>query len=120
MATVKWFYGDMYALPPKDRLSRTRSLVRMRAQGITYKLIGETLGYPPSQISKYLKVYERMYREEIASNFERLEKSLTTVDPDYAYMIDPRTVQQQMCALEIGREVFEDVLNQLANLPDTP
>ena len=83
---------------------------------MTYTRMEGFLGFPATQISKYVKPYLAKYRELVANNFAKLEQSLKYVDPDYAYMTDPRTVHQQMCALLMGGDEIISTLEQLTGV----
>ena len=112
------FSKEMYKLPYKERNIKTRSLVEMRKSGMTYQMIASILGHNQSSISQYLKVYEAQYDQTVRDNIDKIRESISTVDPDYAYMTDPRTVMQNMSAMHMGREVMFEALNALANLPE--
>lgn len=93
-----------------------QGLAKMRVGGMTYKNIAAFIGVSVPGVSNKLKPYEAQYRELIAMNRAKLEASLNRNDADYEFMVDPRTVTQQMCALLLGGEEVKAVLNQLMNL----
>ena len=117
MATVKHFYEYIYDLSYPVRMAHTRELVKMRVGGMSYKDIAAMIGvYRPDSVSKYLKHYEQLYRQEVRDNLQRLEDSIRTPDPDYVYMTDKRTVLQEMCALTMGGAEVVSTLEQLMNV----
>lgn len=116
METADSFGSYVYSMQYDKRNDYMMGLAKLRVMGMTYKALSGMLGFPASSVSKYLKPYERQYKELRRANHAHLEQILTRVDPDYAYMTDKRTVLQEMCALHMGGEEIKMTLNQLMNL----
>lgn len=109
-------YYNFYKLQSEEQKALMFKMCRLRAQGHTYKSIGEVTDFLPRHVSKFIGAWNRRYREYVRCNEKKLLDSITTVDPDYAYETDKRTVMQQMCALVMGKQVFMPILEQLENL----
>ena len=109
------FWSHLWGMPHDKREEYLMGLARLKVEGMPYTRMEGFLGFPASQISKHVRPYVEKYHAFLNYNFDRLEKSLTTVDPDYQYMTDPRTVQQQMCALLMGGEEIKQTLEQLSD-----
>ena len=117
MGTADSFGEYVYSMRHDERERYMMGLAKWRMGGrsMTYKAIANILGgYSPSSVSKYLKPYEARYRELCRANHAHLEQILTRVDPDYAYMVDKRTVLQETCALHMGGDEIINTLKQLA------
>lgn len=116
METAKSVTDLYYEMPSEDRHQYLMGLAQLKVHGMTYKAIGGLTGFSQQSLAKYLKQYERMYKDKCHENYDRLERSLKYVDPDYAYMTDPRTVHQQMCALLMGGDEIISTLEQLTGV----
>jgi hypothetical protein len=116
METVDTLASHLWGMSYEQEARYLQGLAKMRVGGMTYKNIAAFIGVSVPGVSKKLKPYEAKYRELIAMNRDKLEASLDRNDADYEFMVDPRTVTQQMCALLLGGEEVKAVLNQLMNL----
>ena len=119
MEIVDSFSSHLWGLPYEQREEYLMGLARLKTEGMTYTRMGGFIGFPPNQISKQVKPYLEKYRAFLDANLDKLEASLKRNDPDYDYMIDPRTVTQQMCALLLGGDEVKQTLEQLMNLEKT-
>ena len=116
METANTLASHLWGMSYEQEARYLQGLAKMRVGGMTYKNIAAFIGVSVPGVSKKLKPYEAKYRELIAMNRDKLEASLDRNDADYEFMVDPRTVTQQMCALLLGGEEVKAVLNQLMNL----
>ena len=110
------FWSHLWRMTRDQREEYLMGLAQLKLEGMTYTRMEGFLGFPAAQISKYVKPYLGKYRELVEDNFAKLDQSLKQVDPDYAYMTDPRTVQQQMCALLMGGDEIKSTLEQLSGV----
>jgi hypothetical protein len=110
------FWTHLWQMPHGQREEYLMGLAQLKIEGMTYTRMEGFLGFPASQISKHVKPYLSKYRELVANNIAKLEQSLKQVDPDYAYITDPRTVHQQMCALLMGGDEIKSTLEQLTGV----
>jgi hypothetical protein len=94
-------------------------LAKLRYLGMNYRAIGGLIGRNQQWTANRLKPYEEIYRQTCINNLKKLMDSLVRHDPNYDFMIDPRVVTQQMCALLMGGEEIRSTLKQLANLKGT-
>lgn len=113
METVRKISDLYYEMGTDERHEYLMGLAQMKLSGMTYKAIGGLTGYSASDLGKHLCDYISEYRKICRTNFERLEKSLNNDDQDYKYIVDPRTVHQQMCALVMGGQEVIETLKQL-------
>lgn len=116
METAKSVSDLYYEMASEDRHQYLMGLAQLKVHGMTYKAIGGLTGFSQHSLAKHLKQYEYLYKDMCHKNYDRLEQSLKQVDPDYAYMTDPRTVQQQMCALLMGGDEIKSTLEQLTGV----
>ena len=116
MENVRDFSDLYYELTPEERHRYLMGLAQLKVGGMTYKAIGGLTNLSPSALGKHLKAYEREYKKLISDNQDRLHQSLVRVDPDYDYMVDQRTVHQQMCALLMGGDEIKSTLEQLTGV----
>ena len=110
------FWSHLWRMTRDQREEYLMGLAQLKLEGMTYTRMEGFLGFPAAQISKHVKPYLGKYRELVEDNFAKLDQSLKQVDPDYAYMTDPRTVQQQMCALLMGGDEIKSTLEQLSGV----
>jgi hypothetical protein len=110
------FWSHLWQMPHDQREEYLMGLAKLKLEGMPYTRMEGFLGFPASQISRHVKPYLATYREFVNDNFAKLEQSLRQVDPDYEYMVDQRTIQQQMCALLMGGQEIIDTLEQLAGV----
>jgi hypothetical protein len=89
--------------------------------GMTYKAIGGLIGARPQEVSKMLKPLIAKYHARCHENLDKLNRAVLCAerDPDYVFMVDQRTVLQEMCALLIGGSEIKDILEQLSNLGES-
>ena len=93
-------------------------LLNFWVSGMTYKAIGELIGAKPREASKMLKPLITEYHARCRENLDKLNKAVLCAErnPDYMFMVDQRTVLQEMCALLIGGSEIRETLEQLSNL----
>lgn len=82
----------------------------------TYKKLGETYGYTASVVSKRIKHMEERIRQDYTHNKNKVEEMVTTVPEELAYVLDPRVILQENCALLMGKDEIKDTLIQLTML----
>lgn len=117
METAESFSDYLYKMGWDERHKYLLGLARWKVEGMTYTKIGSILGgYSGDAVSKQLKEYVGLYKQILDTNFAKLEASLKRNDPDYDFMVDPRTVVQEMCAMVLGGEEMKQTLEQLCNL----
>lgn len=117
MAIAETFSDYLYDLSWEERERYLRGLAKLKVSGMTYVKIGSLLGgYSGSEISRQIKDYVVEYEQLLDRNFAKLEDSLKRNDPDYEFMVDPRMVTQEMCAMLLGGEEMKQTLEQLCNL----
>ncbi len=117
METAESFSDYVYNMGWDERHNYLLGLAKWKVEGMTYTKIGSLLGgYSGSEVSRQIKEYVELYKKQLEVNFAKLEASLKRNDPDYDFMVDPRTVTQEMCAMLMGGEEMKQTLEQLCNL----
>jgi hypothetical protein len=116
METAKSLSDLYYTMPPEELTKYLRGLAQLKVGGMTYKALAGLTGYSQQALAKHLKHYEYEYKEMCHKNYMRVAQCLMRDDPDYAYITDPRTVQQQMCALLMGGDEIKSTLEQLTGV----
>ena len=86
--------------------------------GMTYKTIGGLIGARPQEVSKILRPLITKYHARCHENLDKLNRAVLGAerDPEYMFMVDQRTVLQEMCALLVGGSEIRETLEQLSNL----
>jgi hypothetical protein len=117
MANVKYLHSTHIPNEDqrKERYDCMMSLAELKASGMTYTAMSKMFNISLKSISKQLKPYETKYADLVEANFARLEQSVQTVDLDYAYITDPRTVRREMYALQMGGKRIRNALEELAD-----
>jgi len=95
------------------------NLANLWLGGMTYTAIAKMHGMDPKDVSYICKPLAKLHHERCADNIEKLNKVLVCPDPDYMFMVDQRTVLQEMCALLIGGNEIKETLEQLGNLGES-
>jgi hypothetical protein len=117
METAESFSDYLYKMDWDERRNYLMGLAKLKVAGMTYTKIGSLLGgYSGGEISRQIKEYEEQYKKLLDENFTKLEESLKRNDPDYDFMVDPRTVTRETCAMLMGGEEMKQTLEQLCNL----
>jgi hypothetical protein len=116
MGNARSFSDLYYEMNSEDLHQYLMGLAQLKVHGMTYKAIGGLTDIRPASLVTPLKKYERLYKDICCANLDNLEKSLVRVDPDYDYMVDQRTVHQQMCALLMGGDEIKSTLEQLTGV----
>jgi hypothetical protein len=94
-------------------------LAQLKAAGMNYKSLAGMTQFSQQKLSSVLKPYEKRYAKICDENFQKLKGSVQRTDPEYDFMIDPRTVLNEMCALLMGGKEIKKTLQQLSDLKET-